>query len=261
MKTPRTDKGLSLFKKLYRSIQSPKAFTLIELLVVIGIIALLASIALPAFSSVQRKAQQSKALTNAKQIGFACKSFGVDNNGQFPNYPMQNGVVSGSTQVTTANDAFNDLTPTYLATVQCFYQPGSFETPLPKAPTDPDFTSHGSQSTTTALPANTNHWAYVTGMSDTANSSFPLIVNNPASIGSGAVSWSGTQTAKGGVWQGKQALVVHVDDSATVDQLNTTNEEDMSGPTGIDLFDTTGQKGWMQGNGSTGNNVVPALTN
>ena len=256
MKIPRTERGLPLLIRLRRS---GKAFTLIELLVVIGIIALLASIALPAFSSVQVKAQQSKALNNAKQIGFACKAFGVDNNGQYPNFPETTGSFS-NTQVSYSNDAFNDLVPTYLATLQCFYQPGSQETPQPKPPPDPDFTQCGSQTATSCMPSGSalNVWAYVTGMSDTSNSSFPLIVNDPANVGSGSVTWSNVQTAKGGIWKGKQALVVHVDDSATVDQLTSTFE-DKNGPTGIDLFDTTGQKGWMQGSGagSGGNNLVP----
>ena len=50
--------------------------------------------------------------------------------------------------------------------------------------------------------------------------------------------------------------MVHVDDSASIDQLNS-KFEDMNGPTGIDLFDYSGQKGWMSGTvNSTGNYVV-----
>jgi hypothetical protein len=95
-------------------------------------------------------------------------------------------------------------------------------------------------------------------MSDTANASYPLITDNPASIAAGAVKWAAVPTAQGGVWKGQTTIVVHVDDSASVDQLNP-QFEDMSGPTGIDEFDTTGQKGWMAGTaGATGNNVVPA---
>jgi hypothetical protein len=100
-------------------------------------------------------------------------------------------------------------------------------------------------------------------MSDTSNSSYPLIANNPASIAPGAVLWSdgstgGGSTAKGAIWKGKQAIVVHVDDSASVDVLSSTFQ-DKSGPTGIDLFDTTGQKGWMAaGTAGAGNNVIPA---
>jgi prepilin-type N-terminal cleavage/methylation domain-containing protein len=244
MKIPRTNKG----------------FTLIELLVVIGIIALLASIALPAFASVQVKAAQTKALNNAKQIGFACRAFGTDNNGQYPNYPMANGSNSSTSQVSNSNDAFNDLIPTYLSTIQCFYQGGSAETPLGKAPPDPSFAGTGgvgSQSASSALPSGKqlNHWAYETGMSDTANSTYPLITNNPATATS-PVTWAANPTVSGGVWKGKQAIVVHVDDSASVDQLNS-KMQDMNGPNGIDLFSNSNQDGsWMYGTQAAGNNLV-----
>jgi len=245
MKIPRTSKG----------------FTLIELLVVIGIIALLASIALPAFSSVQVKAQQTKALNNAKQIGFACRAFGTDNNGQYPSYPETSGSINlAGGQVTNSNDAFNCLIPTYLGTIQCFYQAGSAETPGSKAPPDPSFapaTGVGSQSATSALPSgqSLNHWAYETGMSDTSNSTFPLITDDPSTVKS-PVTWAASPTAKGGVWKGKQAIVVHVDDSASVDQLNA-NMQDMNGPNATDLFTNTNNDGsWMYGTSSTGNNLV-----
>ncbi|MDQ3118295.1 MAG: type II secretion system GspH family protein, partial [Verrucomicrobiota bacterium] len=60
------------------------AFTLIELLVVISIIALLAGIALPVFSQVPERGAQTKDLSNAKQIGLACKLYATDNDGKFP---------------------------------------------------------------------------------------------------------------------------------------------------------------------------------
>ena len=55
--------------------KNTSAFTLIELLVVITIIAILASIALPVFSGVTERANQTKDLSNAKQIGLACKLY------------------------------------------------------------------------------------------------------------------------------------------------------------------------------------------
>src|SRR6266513_2507958 len=61
------------------------AFTLIELLVVIAIIAILASIALPVFSSVQERGKQTKDMSNGKQIALGLKQFAVDHNGTFPN--------------------------------------------------------------------------------------------------------------------------------------------------------------------------------
>ena len=64
--------------------KTPPAFTLIELLVVITIIAILASFALPAYTSVQERAQQTKDLSNAKQVALALKQFASDNNGSYP---------------------------------------------------------------------------------------------------------------------------------------------------------------------------------
>src|SRR6266576_4265783 len=97
------------------------AFTLIELLVVIAIIAILASIALPVFSSVQERGKQTKDMSNGKQIALGLKQFAVDHNGVFPNkkpdvvstdYDSGATVLAGGTDF--SNDAFWWLFPTYL---------------------------------------------------------------------------------------------------------------------------------------------------
>lgn len=49
-------------------IKRNQAFTLIELLVVITIIAILASLAVPAFTMVQTQGNQMKGVNNCKQI-------------------------------------------------------------------------------------------------------------------------------------------------------------------------------------------------
>ena len=64
--------------------KSLAAFTLIELLVVISIIAVLAGIALPVYSTVHERGSQTKDLSNAKQIALACKLYATDNDGKFP---------------------------------------------------------------------------------------------------------------------------------------------------------------------------------
>jgi len=77
---------LTIYKIMTMKKKTTAAFTLIELLVVIAIIAVLASIALPVFSSVQTKGAQTKALSNGKQIALALRLYASDNNGTYPSY-------------------------------------------------------------------------------------------------------------------------------------------------------------------------------
>jgi prepilin-type N-terminal cleavage/methylation domain-containing protein len=219
-----------------------KGFTLIELLVVIGIIALLASIAVPAFTGVQVRAAQTKAMSNAKQIGLACKQFAIDNNGLYPTYQYsQNG--TGTTPVTNSNDAFNNLLPTYLSTISIFWLAKS-QFCSPNQPTDP---SQGSMTAGSGLPSGqtppNNEWAYVPDLYDTSTSTFPLIADGFATLSSHTYATS--QTATGGVWKGLQAVVVFVDDSAKVIKCNS-NQTVPGSPSGGDLFDTSqSASGWL----------------
>jgi prepilin-type N-terminal cleavage/methylation domain-containing protein/prepilin-type processing-associated H-X9-DG protein len=63
---------------------SKHAFTLVELLVVISIIGLLAGLAIPAIAGARSKANDSKCLSNLRQIGLAFLSFASDNSGFLP---------------------------------------------------------------------------------------------------------------------------------------------------------------------------------
>lgn len=221
--------------------------SLVEVIVAVVIILILVSIALPAFTATAVKSHETQAMSNAKQIGFACKSFSTDNDGNYPNYVVINGTLSKTQISDSSNSAFNQLIPTYLATLKVFYQPGSPETPGIQVPPDPDMSKVGTgPNQMPALPAGShlNHWAYVTGMFDNSNASFPLITDGFNSISPTQCLYSTSRAELGGVWKGVRAIVVRVDDSAAVEAL--TNQEDMNGPNGIDLFDTSGKTaGWM----------------
>ena len=53
-------------------------------LALIALLPILAGIALPVFTEVQLRAKQTKSLTTARQIYFACKSYAEDHGGAFP---------------------------------------------------------------------------------------------------------------------------------------------------------------------------------
>lgn len=209
---------------------STKAFTLIELLVVITIIGILAGIALPVYSSIQERGNQTKALSNAKQVGLALKLYASDNDGNFPQGPKTGDptVSDPSILPTSANVALGYLLPDYVTTETIFYVPKSGWTPG-----QPDDNITGAEK----LKAGENHWAYVPKLNDTSNPRFPLIADGfSTSVG----VYTNDPAQKGGVWKGKKAIVIRVDQSGALETVN--KDYKVIGKTGgtanADLFAT-----------------------
>jgi prepilin-type N-terminal cleavage/methylation domain-containing protein len=90
----------------------PRAFTLIELLVVITIIAVLASIALPVYNGIQKRARATQDANNLRQLGITMLLYLNDSDGSLPAPLIWPG--------TTATPA---LYPKYLFTRKIFQSP------------------------------------------------------------------------------------------------------------------------------------------
>jgi prepilin-type N-terminal cleavage/methylation domain-containing protein len=216
--------------------KTSNAFTLIELLVVIAIIAILASLALPAFNSVQERAKQTKDLSNAKQVGLACRLFASDHDGIFPN---MNGWVDPNVAyvgipAVTSNQVLAALIPTYDQQEKIFYLGGSaWSTAVP---------DENTVAAAARLAAGENNFAYMYGLNDTANPSYPLIFDAPTAA---STVYSTNPATAGGVWRGKKAIVVRCDNSGTVETID---------PTSLTLLGHTGQA-------ALANILVPVVAN
>jgi prepilin-type N-terminal cleavage/methylation domain-containing protein len=198
--------------------KTTSAFTLIELLVVIAIIAVLASIALPVFNGVTERANQTKDLSNAKQIGIAMKLFASDNNGFYPSkLPAADYTSAPATLPTNANQAFWWLFPNYLTTEDIFTVATSKWTPsAPDNKIDPA----GSSTQTDTLKTGENTYAYVAGLTDTSNPAFPLLADGFSST---IPKYDTNKGNKGGVWAGKKAIVIMCDASGQIMKVDATS--------------------------------------
>lgn len=214
------------------------AFTLIELLVVISIIAVLASIAFPVFNTVTERANQTKDLSNIRQIGVTLKLFATDHEGSFPVTTDPEDSTSGP--ITTANQAFRELFPNYLTNEEIFSVKGSAYT---KSTPDNRIDQNPTGGTyTETLKAGENSYAYVTNLTETSNAAFPVVADGFANPVTNPPVYTTVKSDKGGVWAAKRSIVLNCDGSVNNLSCDATAKAPMrtsTSGTKVNLFDTS----------------------
>jgi prepilin-type N-terminal cleavage/methylation domain-containing protein len=181
-------------------------FTLIELLVVISIIAILAGLAMPVFTSAMKKGRITESVSNCKQIVTSLRMYSGANDG---NYPTTTLPATGSTEGTAlaagdfSNKAFENIMP-YAQNKKVFANKASAYCKTPTA----DTTAADAK----LLKAGQNDWLYIVGLSDTTDPRWPLI--GTATKTSSDLTYTSLTNAKGGVWGGTDAVIGFCDGSA-----------------------------------------------
>jgi prepilin-type N-terminal cleavage/methylation domain-containing protein len=243
--------------------KTSNAFTLIELLVVIAIIAILASIALPVFSSVQERGKQTKDLSNGKQIALALKQFALDNNGSFPQKVPGTDYAAAATLGATnkSNDAFWWLLPTYTTSEDIFVVPGSAWDPNGA---DNNLGTDQSLGTRTDILKNGEcGYLYITNLNDTSNPQYPLLADG--GVVAGTPVYTNIKSSQGGVWGGQRTCIIFVDGSGKVmkndDQTNPAASFVKRPANAYNILDAGGAAAptdpWIQQGAPENNLVLP----
>jgi prepilin-type N-terminal cleavage/methylation domain-containing protein len=212
-----------------------QGFTLIELLVVITIIAILAGLAMPAFSTVQEKARIMEGSNNCRQIIISLKAYAGDNSGNYPDFDKND-------PPATANDAFRMLIKgQFLSDEKVFTCAGSPFKGDNNIGESPDYEE--------ALKPGENHWVMTKGLSDSAASNAPLVFENP--VGDAwPPTWDATakgRLVKGRAWKSAKIIVGMNDASVAPEPLDATDGDNVglkvNKSNNKDLFTTFAEQG------------------
>jgi prepilin-type N-terminal cleavage/methylation domain-containing protein len=181
-----------------------RGFTLIELLVVITIIAMLAAGAYAGYGALMPMIRSKQAASQTSTIHKWLVAYALDNGGAFP------------IGETSSNLAFRELfKKSYGADEMQFYIPNDpYHNPAKDHKPDgdkgrePDYAQ--------ALDTGECAFAYVSGLTQSDEGRIPLLANG---FGPSPGVWTKVKTEKGGVFQGKYAVVCRVTGSAVSHEL------------------------------------------
>jgi prepilin-type N-terminal cleavage/methylation domain-containing protein len=251
-----------------------QGFTLIELLVVITIIAILAGLALPAFSGIQERGYITKGISNCRQVITFLQIYAKDHNGNYPDTVLASssaggaggggGGGGGGGSSSSSNDVFRQLfVDGVCETESIFGCPASKDG-------NPDGNIGTSPNYTEALKALENHWAMTGGIGDIASGGYPLVYENPGGGDWPSPTWNPDAAGTGAIgrtWKGGKVIVGMNDcsvDTQTCTAAKGTGLElkskggGASAPNVFKQNDSGGSSSSSGGGGSSGIKILKA---
>lgn len=176
-------------------------FTLIELLVLVAIIVVLVGLLRPTCTiHCGMRGRLADSLSNAKQINLALRMYAGDHDGKFPSTRADG---KPSAVGDFSNQAFEQLMSKYTSTKKIFVSKSSAWCKEPVVDAE--------QADAFRLKRGQNDWNYVTGLTDESNEAWPLIAT--ATKSATDLTYTNSKAAKGGIWEGKDAIIGFVDGS------------------------------------------------
>ena len=173
------------------------------------VLLILVGIALPVTNSGCIKGIQTQSLARAKQVGLALKIFAGDHDGEYPRAGLP--VMLGA-EVKNSNAAFAVLFPTYLQNETLFgNKQSAYQTRQPDNLYDAPYTGKPGKT----LEPGENVYAYVAGLTDNDPMDTPLVADGTDGTG----HYTTDVKKRGGTWEGKRAIVIHLDNSGSVETL------------------------------------------
>ena len=198
-----------------------KGFTLIELLVVITIIAILASVSVPVFSSIQQKAKVNKSM---QQVSGIYK-------GVYALYGEDGFLPSGD----NANDILAEVA-VEMDSEKPFYVAGCAWHGNGQTKTGGDNFHERSTPQGIALEPGANHYAI--NKDSRFEPRYPMLASGFSST---VGQYAQAKADLGGIWEGKTAVIIYGTGDAEIVKLDLSGKamKDMGGRN-IDLFDYQG---------------------
>ncbi len=163
---------------------------------------------LPLFNGTAPRSRVTAAAALAHGIHIGLMQYAVDHEGSFP------------TAEHDSNEALRQLVPRYVENEKPFYVAGSaWHEPTRQGNTvrGPDNVIGEGPDYPKALEKGENHWAYVSGLTNSSDSNIPVIADG---LSDTPGTYSTDPAKRGGVWHGTRAIVCYADGSIRTESVD-----------------------------------------